>query len=218
MAFNPATAIQIGGAVLGSGILDRDEPSQSNTVDPRLTAFQLRNLGQADIARRVGYQPLYGATVAAPTQAQDALTQSLFDAGSSYGLVPEGVSPFAGRPQATVTPQGFKAYESGPQYDAYVAESRRRNPEQEALYDSVFAKGRDYNYDAGNNNKGTSGGLAESLLGNLGVGQVVSAFGGVPGLAATLAVPAIEKITGQNDIIDNPATRSVKKVFKKLGF
>lgn len=99
-----------------------------------------RNLARAEEVQQIGYQPYYGADVAAFNPTQQAAMQSNIDAAKAFGLVGQdtGLTPMSGMPQPTTFAGGIQGYSAGPMFDQAVAELEARNPEQSALYNRLF--------------------------------------------------------------------------------
>lgn len=99
-----------------------------------------RNLARAEQIAKIGYQPYYGADVAAFTPAQEAVMQSNIDAAKAFGLVSpdSNLSPTSGMPEPQTFAGGITGYSASPMFNQAVAELKARKPKQSALYNSLF--------------------------------------------------------------------------------
>lgn len=100
-----------------------------------------RNLARAEQAQKIGYQPYYGADVAAFNPTQEAAMQMNIDAANAFGMLPSGYSgltPTSGMPAPSIFTGGIQGYSSAPMYEQAVAEAARRNPAQASQYNQLF--------------------------------------------------------------------------------
>ena len=101
-----------------------------------------RNLARAETAQQVGYMPYIGPDIAAYSPTQMAVRQNAADAASAFGLAVPRDAQQTGLPEPTQftgqdgsTMFGYSAF---PLYDQAVAEFKRRDPNQAAIYDKLF--------------------------------------------------------------------------------
>ena len=97
----------------------------------------IRNLLRAETAQQIGYQPYMGPDLAALNATQLGAMQNTIDAASAFGL---GAPATAGEGMPTPTDfgGGMMGYSSFPMFEAAQQELAARNPEQQAIYDSLF--------------------------------------------------------------------------------
>lgn len=105
----------------------------------------VRNIARSEQMAQMGYMPYYGPEVAAFTPMQEQAMQSQYDAAAAFGMVPQGGSAMAGIPQATEYAGGIRGYGSGDLFEQSINEFQKRQPEQAAIYNSLFV-GPDGNY------------------------------------------------------------------------
>ena len=97
----------------------------------------IRNLARAETAQQIGYQPYMGPDLAAFNPTQQAAMQSNIDAASAYGLnTPASV--MEGMPAPQDFGGGVMGYSAFPIFEQAQQELAARNPEQQAIYDSLF--------------------------------------------------------------------------------
>ena len=96
-----------------------------------------RNLARSEIAQQVGYQPYMGADLAAINPTQMSAMQNQLDAASAFGLSAPS-TPMQGMPEAQDFGGGMKGYSAFPLFEQAQQELARKNPEQQAIYDSLF--------------------------------------------------------------------------------
>lgn len=101
-----------------------------------------RNLARAETAQQVGYMPYIGPDIASYSPTQMAARQNTVDAASAFGLTVPSDAQATGLPEPTQfvgrdgsTMYGYSAF---PLYDQAVAEFQMRDPNQAAIYDSLF--------------------------------------------------------------------------------
>ena len=97
----------------------------------------IRNLARTELAQQVGYQPYMGADLAAINPTQMAAMQNQLDAASAFGLSAPS-TPMQGMPQAQDFGGGMMGYSAFPLFEQAQQELARQNPEQQAIYDSLF--------------------------------------------------------------------------------
>ena len=106
----------------------------------------IRNIGRAEQAQQLGYQPYYGLDVAAPNQTQMAAGQMNIDAAQAFGMLPQGqqnLTAFQGMPQ-TQTIGGVTGYSSAPMYEQAVQAGATANPTQAEIYNTLFGTNTGY--------------------------------------------------------------------------
>lgn len=122
-----------------------------------------RGISRAEDMSRMGYQPYYGPEVAAFSPMQVAAMQSSADAASAFGLAPQ-MDVSAGIPTPTEYVGGIRGYGSGDIFEQSLNEFNKRQPDQAAIYNSLFAGpdvGRiDYGDNGGNTRPVMGGGAA----------------------------------------------------------
>jgi len=96
-----------------------------------------RNLARSEVAQQVGYQPYMGADLAAINPTQMGAMQNQLDAASAFGLSAPS-TPMQGMPEAQDFGGGMKGYSAFPLFEQAQQELARKNPEQQAIYDSLF--------------------------------------------------------------------------------
>lgn len=97
----------------------------------------IRNLARAETAQQIGYQPYMGPDLAAFNPTQQAAMQSNIDAASAFGLnTPASV--MEGMPAPQDFGGGVMGYSAFPIFEQAQQELAARNPEQQAIYDSLF--------------------------------------------------------------------------------
>lgn len=100
----------------------------------------IRNLARAETAQQIGYQPYMGPDLAAFNPTQQAAMQSNIDAASAFGLnTPASV--MEGMPAPQDFGGGVMGYSAFPIFEQAQQELAARNPEQQAIYDSLFGGG-----------------------------------------------------------------------------
>lgn len=100
----------------------------------------IRNLARAETAQQIGYQPYMGPDLAAFNPTQQAAMQSNIDAASAFGLnTPASV--MEGMPAPQDFGSGVMGYSAFPIFEQAQQELAARNPEQQAIYDSLFGGG-----------------------------------------------------------------------------
>lgn len=100
----------------------------------------IRNLARAEQAQQIGYQPYMGPDLAAFNPTQQAAMQSNIDAASAFGLnTPASV--MEGMPAPQDFGGGVMGYSAFPIFEQAQQELAARNPEQQAIYDSLFGGG-----------------------------------------------------------------------------
>lgn len=100
----------------------------------------IRNLARAETAQQIGYQPYMGPDLAAFNPTQQAAMQSNIDAASAFGLnTPASV--MEGMPTPQDFGGGMMGYSAFPIFEQAQQELAARNPEQQAIYDSLFGGG-----------------------------------------------------------------------------
>lgn len=109
-----------------------------------------RGISRAEDMSRMGYQPYYGPEVAAFSPMQVAAMQSSADAASAFGLAPQ-MDVSAGIPTPTEYVGGVRGYGSGDIFEQSLNEFNKRQPEQAAIYNSLFAGPNVNNVDYGDN-------------------------------------------------------------------
>ena len=97
-----------------------------------------RGISRAEDMSRMGYQPYYGPEVAAFSPMQVAAMQSSADAASAFGLAPQ-MDVSAGIPTPTEYVGGVRGYGSGDIFEQSLNEFNKRQPDQAAIYNSLFA-------------------------------------------------------------------------------
>lgn len=97
----------------------------------------IRNLQRAETAQQVGYQPYMGADLAAINPTQMSAMQNQLDAASAFGLSAPS-TPMQGMPEAQDFGGGMMGYSAFPLFEQAQQELARKNPEQQAIYDSLF--------------------------------------------------------------------------------
>jgi hypothetical protein len=99
----------------------------------------IRNLARAETAQQIGYQPYMGPDLAAFNPTQQAAMQSNIDAASAFGLnTPASV--MEGMPAPQDFGGGVMGYSAFPIFEQAQQELAARNPQQQAIYDSLFGK------------------------------------------------------------------------------
>ncbi len=96
-----------------------------------------RNLARSEVAQQVGYQPYMGADLAAVNPTQMSAMQNQLDAASAFGLSAPS-TPMQGMPEAQDFGGGMMGYSAFPLFEQAQQELARKNPEQQAIYDSLF--------------------------------------------------------------------------------
>jgi hypothetical protein len=96
-----------------------------------------RNLARSEVAQQVGYQPYMGADLAAVNPTQMAAMQSQLDTASAFGMSAPS-TPMQGMPQAQDFGGGMMGYSAFPLFEQARQELGAANPEQQAIYDSLF--------------------------------------------------------------------------------
>lgn len=96
-----------------------------------------RNLARSEIAQQVGYQPYMGADLAAVNPTQMSAMQNQLDAASAFGLSAPS-TPMQGMPEAQDFGGGMMGYSAFPLFEQAQQELAEKNPEQQAIYDSLF--------------------------------------------------------------------------------
>lgn len=97
----------------------------------------IRNLARAETAQQIGYQPYMGPDLAAFNPTQQAAMQSNIDAASAFGLnTPASV--MEGMPAPQDFGGGVMGYSAFPIFEQAQQELAARNPQQQAIYDSLF--------------------------------------------------------------------------------
>ena len=97
----------------------------------------IRNLARSEAAQQVGYQPYMGADLAAVNSTQMSAMQNQLDAASAFGLSAPS-TPMQGMPEAQDFGGGMMGYSAFPLFEQAQQELARKNPEQQAIYDSLF--------------------------------------------------------------------------------
>jgi len=97
----------------------------------------IRNLARTERAQQLGYQPYIGPDLAAFTPTQQAGMQNVVNTAADFGLATPS-DPMAGMPRATDFGGGISGYSAYPIFDQALEELRQRDPEQQAIYDSLF--------------------------------------------------------------------------------
>jgi len=96
-----------------------------------------RNLARSEVAQQVGYQPYMGADLAAVNPTQMSAMQNQLDAASAFGLSAPS-TPMQGMPEAQDFGGGMMGYSAFPLFEQAQQELANKNPEQQAIYDSLF--------------------------------------------------------------------------------
>jgi len=96
-----------------------------------------RNLARSEVAQQVGYQPYMGADLAAVNPTQMSAMQNQLDAASAFGLSAPS-TPMQGMPEAQDFGGGMMGYSAFPLFEQAQQELASKNPEQQAIYDSLF--------------------------------------------------------------------------------
>jgi len=96
-----------------------------------------RNIARAEIAQQIGYQPYTGADLAAMNQSQMGAMQSQLDTAGAFGMSAPS-TPMQDMPQAQDFGGGMMGYSAYPLFEQAQQELARKNPEQQAIYDSLF--------------------------------------------------------------------------------
>ena len=113
----------------------------SNTTEASIPEWAkeptIRNLARSEVAQQVGYQPYMGADLAAVNPTQMSAMQNQLDAASAFGLSAPS-TPMQGMPEAQDFGGGMKGYSAFPLVEQAQQELARKNPEQQAIYDSLF--------------------------------------------------------------------------------
>ncbi len=99
----------------------------------------IRNLMRAETAQQIGYQPYMGPDLAALNPTQLGAMQNNIDAAGAFGLGAPA-SAAEGMPAPTDFGGGMMGYSAFPMFEAAQKELATRNPEQQAIYDSLFGK------------------------------------------------------------------------------
>jgi hypothetical protein len=117
-----------------------------------------RNLQRAEQLAQMGYQPYYGPEVAAFNPMQVASMQAAADAASAFGLAaPMNVASTI--PQAQDFGNGMMGYGSGQGFNQAVSQFQQYQPQQAAIYNSLFTgPNANAGYQAGPAMGGTVGG------------------------------------------------------------
>jgi hypothetical protein len=100
----------------------------------------IRNIGRAEQAQQIGYQPYYGLDVAAFNPTQEAAMQMNLDTARAFGMMPQGYQDLTatqGMPQAQNI-GGMMGYSSSPLYEQAVAAAAQADPTQAEIYNSLF--------------------------------------------------------------------------------
>jgi hypothetical protein len=97
----------------------------------------MRNIARAEKAQQVGYQPYMGADLAAINPTQMGAMQSQLDTATAFGMSAPS-TPMQGMPQAQDFGGGMMGYSAFPLFEQAQQELARKNPEQQAIYDSLF--------------------------------------------------------------------------------
>jgi|DEB0MinimDraft_10_1074344.scaffolds.fasta_scaffold00658_4 hypothetical protein len=106
----------------------------------------VRNIGRAEQAQQIGYQPYYGLDVAAPNETQRAAAQMNIGTAQAFGMMPQGyenMTAFSGMPQAQ-TIGGVSGYSSAPMFEQAVKAGATANPTQAEIYNSLFGSDTGY--------------------------------------------------------------------------
>jgi hypothetical protein len=101
------------------------------------------NIGRAEQAQQLGYQPYYGLDVAAMNPTQQLAGQQNIQTAQAFGMAPEGMQAFSGMPEAQQQ-GGMFGYSSAPLFEQAVAAAQQADPTQAEIYGSLF--GRDTGY------------------------------------------------------------------------
>lgn len=119
-----------GGGGKGGGSTSRQE------IPKYIEEPTKRNLRRAEVAQNIGYMPYIGPDLAAMSPTQLAARENVMGAASAYGLS----TPTAGTglPEATDFGGGIVGYSSYPLFDQAREELRKRDPNQMAIYESLF--------------------------------------------------------------------------------
>ena len=97
----------------------------------------IRNLARSEVAQQIGYQPYMGPDLAAVNPAQMSAMQSQLDTATAFGMSAPS-TPMQGMPQAQDFGGGMMGYSAFPLFEQAQQELARKNPEQQAIYDSLF--------------------------------------------------------------------------------
>jgi len=109
-----------------------------------------KQLSRSEDIQQMGYMPYYGPDVAAFTPLQEAGMQSAANAGSAFGLAPEGMNAMQGMPEAQTFAGGVRGYSSAPLFEQALAELQERAPGAMDIYRNQFAS----NFAPGEDNQG----------------------------------------------------------------
>jgi len=176
-----------------------------------------RGISRAEDMSRMGYQPYYGPEVAAFSPMQVAAMQSSADAASAFGLAPQ-MDVSAGIPTPTEYVGGVRGYGSGDIFEQSLNEFNKRQPDQAAIYNSLFA-----GPDVGRVDYGDNYGITRPVMGGSNIGGLTGAggdnvmFGGAAtpsdlknsinslvGLQRTFSMPEMESgSSNPNDLMAN---------------
>lgn len=97
----------------------------------------IRNLERSELAQQVGYQPYVGPDIAAFNPTQMAAMQNELDAARAFGLS-AAATPLEGLPEPQVFEGGIRGYSAFPLYEQALRELEARDPEAQAIYNSLF--------------------------------------------------------------------------------
>lgn len=97
-----------------------------------------RNLASAELAKKIGYMPYYGPSVAALSPQQQSAMQASNTAMQAFGLAPKGQPYSSGVPAPQTFAGGVQGYSSGDLFEQAVAELAARDPEQMAKYNKYY--------------------------------------------------------------------------------
>lgn len=105
----------------------------------------IRNLARAEQAQQIGYQPYYGADIAAFNPTQQAAMQQNINAAEAFGMIqPGSLQPLQGMPAPQTYAGGMTGYSSAPLFEQAVAELEARQPQSQDIYRSLFGQDTGY--------------------------------------------------------------------------